>query len=786
MEFPRYPGVLAVTWNWHRYGAGFGGSVQWAHSASANGRWHRLDDHLVDTGELAGEFAAPFGATSLTRWLGRVHDLGKAPCAWQEALVSAASTGRATGVRHKEHAARLAGRELVRTAGGKVAAVIAASALLGHHSGIPDLSSGDAGARSTRDALTEGALDEEISAAVEALQSTLGDLVVEAHDVDLPSWLPIDASGTDPVSIRRLEMFTRMAHSALVDADFLDTQRHFSDSAQPRVAPAEDFALLSSDFASARANLVTGRLATAVGRVRESVYEQAMSYAQNPPGMFRLPAPTGSGKTLTAMGFALQHAAANGLRRVVVAVPFTSITTQNAQVYREMLDRPGLPRVLEHHSAVLDGDAGSSRWRRLAAENWDAPVVVTTTVQLFESLLSNRPSHTRKLHRLAGSVIVLDEVQSLPMSLLPVILDVLRTLVDDYGATVVLSTATQPQFWAMPVWAGFPSTSLLPQEQAVRSSLRRVSYEWRLGQPKPTWPEVAGWLAAERQALAIVNTTKDAQSLHRATLDAVQPGSTVLHLSTRMCGAHRLDTLARVRGLLDDGDQVLLVSTQVVEAGVDVDFPAVFRAIGPPESIAQAAGRANREGRLAGLGRVVVFDPADGGLPGAEYRTATELARQGFAAPAIDPDDVTALATYYEDLYAKLLPGGASGRGTAISRARESFKFRETASLFRMIDDAGVPVIVEYDDPHQHAAGLIARLRAGGSLDPQEWRFLQTRTATLSRAVAAKAVAAGLAADVTPPAKDGQSGRVLAWQGRYDDLRGIDPNEPTNAEEVIW
>ena len=757
----------------------------WAHSASASGRWHRLDDHLRATGDLAGQFAAPFGGQSLTRWLGRVHDLGKAPCAWQEALAVASSTGGATGVRHKEHAARLARTELARTAGGDVAAVIAASALLGHHFKIPDFSSGNAGTRSTLDALNDESLDGEISSAVEALRATLGDLVAEARAVELPSWLPVAASRTDPVSARRLEMFTRMAHSALVDADFLDTQRHFSDSAEPRLAPAEDFALLSSEFAAARSALVAGRTTTPVGRVRESVYEQAMSLAHEPPGMFRLPAPTGSGKTLTAMGFALEHAAANGLRRVVVAVPFTSITTQNAQVYRQMLDRPGLPRVLEHHSAVLDGDAGSSRWRRLAAENWDAPVVVTTTVQLFESLLSNRPSHTRKLHRLAGSVIVLDEVQALPMRLLPVILDVLRALVEDYGATVVLSTATQPQFWALPIWDGFPSTNLVPQEQAVRSALRRVSYEWRLNGSQPSWPEVAGWLGAERQALAIVNTTKDAHALHRATLEAARPGTAVLHLSTRMCGAHRMDALARVRDLLDAGDPVLLVSTQVVEAGVDVDFPAVFRALAPPESIAQAAGRANREGRLAGLGRVVVFDPADGGLPGGEYLTATELAKQEFASCGVDPDDVGALAGYYQKLYTMLLACVTSA-SSAINCARKNFKFEKTASLFRMIDDSGDPVIVDYDDPHRQAAGLIARLRAGDALGPQEWRFLQTRTATLSRTVAAKAVAAGLASELTPPANDGAGGRVLAWQGRYDALRGIDTNEPTNAEEVIW
>lgn len=757
---------------------------QWAHSGNSAGAWHRLDDHLRGTGELAGGFAEPFGGSSLARWLGRSHDLGKATCAWQEALARAAGGGTATGVPHKQHAARLSAQ-----VGGypSRAAVLAASALLGHHSGMPDRVSRLAGVVGTLDILGNEGLDGSVASAIRDLREAgFGDLGDEARNVTVPDWLPLDEGSSDPGAMRRLDMFTRMVFSALVDADYLDTEAHFQAAAGPRLAAATDFGVLFAEFEAARAEMLAAVPASPVAGVRQSVYEQVLCRAGQSPGLFRLPAPTGSGKTLTVAGFALRHAAANGQRRVVIAVPFTSITTQNAAVYRAVLDAPEQRRVLEHHSAVLDGQVGASRWRRLAAQNWDAPVVVTTTVQLFESLLANKPSKARRLHRLAGAVIVLDEVQALPLQLLPVILDVLRTLVDDYGATVVLSTATQPAFWALPVWADLPAVSLLPAEVAVRAALRRVTYQWRL-EPKPGWPTVAGWVAGERQALVVVNTTSDAQALHRQVQALVNRDGQVLHLSTRMCGEHRQDTLERVRGLLVTGEPVTLVATQVIEAGVDVDFPVVYRALAPADSIAQAAGRANREGRLPGLGRVVVFDPADGRLPGREYKTATEITRQRFAVPGVDPDDPDALDGYYRALYAGLLPAGRSPAGDKVQAARADLAFRSAARAFRMIEDHGVPVVVDYHDPTGRAQALITQLGRGGTLTGDDWRYLQTRTATLPQQAARHAVAEGLAVSVTPAGQDDtDTGHLLWWTGDYDPLRGLDLDPAAGAEEVIW
>lgn len=751
-----------------------------AHSPNESGEWHRLTDHLEGTGRLATEFAEPFGASSLAGWLGRSHDLGKACTAWQEALRAVAGTNRTTGVPHKAHAAFVA-----RSLSSQAASLVAASALLGHHSGMPDRASRDAGRAGVIQILKDTALAAPVDEALATLAAAgFPDLRREAAQVRLPGWLPLTVGDMD--AARRVEMFTRMTFSALVDADFLDTEAHFRELPGPRVASAADFGQILTEFSAARGDLFAGSSGSPVAAVRERVYRSCVDSAELPPGLFRLPAPTGAGKTLAVAGFATRHAALHGLRRVVFAMPFTSITTQNAEVYRQVFDTPEQARVLEHHSAVLDGQLGSSPWRKLAAQNWDAPIVVTTTVQLFESLMTNRPSKARRLHRLSRSVIVLDEVQALPLHLIPVLLDLLKAMIQDYGATVVLCTATQPEFWALPVWEQLPAASLLPDETQVRSDLRRVTYQWRTD-PPATWSQVAGWIAAERSALVIVNTTRDAQDLHREVVAFAEPGTEVLHLSTRMCADHRREVLRRARALLTNGDSVLVVSTQVVEAGVDLDFPVVFRALAPAESIAQAGGRANREGRLADGGRVVIFNPAEGGSPQGSYRTATSSTRALFADRHLDPDDPEALASYYRDLFGKLLPAGHSSASDQIQSLRETLSFASAAEAFKMIDDGGVPVIVEWQDDAGRARGLVDRLLRGEQLEPRDWRFLQGRSASLPKTTAAGAVRGGLAISVRGGLDDGGQGpALLFWATKYDPCRGVDPQAITEAKEVIW
>ena len=322
--------------------------------------------------------------------------------------------------------------------------------------------------------------------------------------------------------------------------------------------------------------------------------------------------------------------------------------------------------------------------------------MVTTTVQLFESLFDRRPGRMRKLHRLANSVLILDEVQSLPRKYLSPILDVLCDLSDLYGTTVVLSTATQPAFEVIPEFSGAAAREIVPQPDRWFRALQRVTYE-RSGAPL-SWEEVAGLMRGERQALAIVNTKRDALALLDA-LAAAGADDRVLHLSTLLCGAHRRDVLGEVRRRLDSGEPCLLVSTQVVEAGVDIDFPVVLRAVGPLDAIVQAAGRCNRHGHHD-RGRVILFDPAEPTPLPRNYRQPTQEARNALGAGG-RPDEPAVLHRYYKEYLTLVEPDGAG-----IQPLRERFDFPRVAHAFRMIDST-VPLGVRYGDAEQRERARI-------------------------------------------------------------------------------
>ena len=434
------------------YGAVIGPDRSWkammvmlaAHSANGDGVRHPLDAYMRGTAALAREFAEDFGAGDLAAYLGLVHDVGKADCAWQERLAAVEAAGGRVGIDHKMAGTWLASRP----------AGVFAAAVNGHHGGLParaalknELRAADAGRQ---------------AAWVEAIErvAAVAPEVIPAAPLQLPSWF-IGENPRDPLV---MDLLVRIVFSALVDADFLDTEAHFRGPARPRGCLAAGD--LADRYERQRAALLAGAVPSPAEGLRQEVYSQAVAAAAGPPGMYRLPATTGSGKTLAAGGFAVHHARAHELRRVVVAVPFISITEQNADVYRQLDQSEEPPVVLEHHSGVdLDdrasGDGAARWWRRLASENWDAPFVVTTTVQLFQSLSDHRPAAMRKLHRLARSVIVLDEVQALPDRLLLPILSALRALAECFGTTVLLASATQPSYWKLGPFRGLPVTDVI-------------------------------------------------------------------------------------------------------------------------------------------------------------------------------------------------------------------------------------------------------------------------------------------------------------------------------------
>jgi CRISPR-associated endonuclease/helicase Cas3 len=533
-----------------------------------------------------------------------------------------------------------------------------------------------------------------------------------------------------------------------------------------------------------------------IDAIREEVYRACLRAAAAKPGIFRLAAPTGAGKTISAGGFALHHAAAHGLRRVIVVVPFLTITEQNAQVYRDLLEPAGgRGVVLEHHSGV-DLDQPSRQWAKLAAENWDAPFVVTTTVRLFESLFHRKPAAMRRLHRLAGAVIVLDEVQSLPHQMLVPILDALRTLVDHFGTTVLLASATQPDFWHLSPFRDLPSTEIVAEPAVLAGRLRRVSFEWRLD-PSPDLAGLAADAAGHEQAMVVVNTTADARTVFTAWRDTL-PGRAGYHLSTRMCAAHRRRVLTDVRRRLVAGEPVLLVSTQLIEAGVDVDFPVVYRVIAPADSLLQAAGRANREGNLRGLGTVIIVNPPDAHHPPA-YRKLLAETRIHFGPGKADPDNQAALRAYYQTVYGSLNLEHRASIGQQIQNARRRLDFeavrdgpadpqtgrRDRTRAFRMITDEGVTVVTPQGaadaDERKAIEDLADQIRTAPRPEGRDLRLLQLyMTSVHTSALRRPGVAALMRPILGEP---GQPGSLAEWAGGYDPDTGIDLDPRT--EEFV-
>lgn len=633
-----------------------------AHTPNSLGEWHPLDAHLRNTAELAAEFTSKFGVQDLGKLCGLLHDVGKASTEFQKYLKQLHSGAKPhKSPDHKKVGAASCVQLLPQGIGDLIS-----FAILGHHSELPSRADWQSAIRSTP-------IPEEVKKEAKALIASPIDANHLAKAISALCATPTE-----------LELFIRMLHSSLVDADYLDTEAHFNPEISTRKAKAALSDMLQI-FLEDQNRLINNSPDTLVNSLRRDIYEYCLKAAEMPQGVFKLTVPTGGGKTRSSLAFALNHAVKHGLERIIYAIPYTSIIEQTADVFRSIFKDQSL--VLEHHSLAAElGEDDEDSWARLAAENWDAPLIVTTTVQLFESLFSNKPSRCRKIHRLAKSVLILDEVQCLPIGLLAPILDALKTLVDKYGVTLLLSTATQPALDIQsPYLKGFANTvEIVPEPKYYFDKLKRVNYHI---EPSPlTWEQVAEKMQEHHQCLTVVNSRKDALTL----LD-ILGDDTAVHLSTLLCGLHRRELLQEIRRRLKTGAPCRVVSTQVIEAGVDLDFPTVLRAVGPLDRIIQAAGRCNREGLLSS-GTVVVFEPAEGGAPIGWYKTAMGeaelLLKEG--CNLHNPDD---LEKYFSKLY-QVVETDSKG----IIPLRCSMDFPETARKFKMIEDNAVPVLVPYPD----------------------------------------------------------------------------------------
>ncbi len=629
--------------------------------------WHDLRDHLLSVATMAQCFGAKFGAASLCRALGLAHDLAKADPRFQDYLKACYQGLTAKSVPHAAPSAAAVYSSL-----GTLTIPI-----VGHHTGLQDKQS------------VRQRLEEADSASTQAAMSF-------GQQFEFPNRTEIEALSKSLNTPLASEFFLRMVFSCLVDADFLDTEAHFNPWLKHVRAWRAEFSALEAKL-RANMNAMSDRTGM-VNEVRREILMICREAAHLPQGAFRLTVPTGGGKTLSSLSFALGHAVQHDLDRVIVAIPYTSIIDQTAAVYEAIF---GGGVVLEHHSAIeQEDDSEDMRFRnvrrRLASENWDAQIIVTTTVQLFESLLGNRTSKCRKLHNVARSVIVLDEVQTLPTGLLTTTLDVLQELITRYGVSVVFCTATQPDYSKLNVPLLANAAEIVPDPQQHFRELKRVTY--RKHNRTVSHAELAAILAKYKQVLCVLNSRRDAVEVVRAIPKDLQP----LHLSTLMCSHHRKRVLKEVKGRLKEKRPCILVSTQVVEAGVDVDFPVVYRVMGPLDRIVQVVGRCNREGKLE-RGECVVFELADGRQPTGSYCTGTGLARTLMRDRSESVDMPEAISEYFQDLYRHTVLDPKE-----IQVQRAALNFKTTAQKYRMIeDDTESLVVQEYDA--ETIRGLLER-----------------------------------------------------------------------------
>lgn len=729
--------------------------------------WETLHAHHAAVSDMAGRFGAEFGWDGVARLAGGLHDLGKASAQFQAYIrAETSNAGYSKGGDHSTSGARVAAARL-----GALGRLMAFG-IAGHHAGLPDAADLDR------------RLDpmHPVPALFVSWQTTV---VPGAADLMNLAWRPSDKhNGFGQVFL------ARMLFSCLVDADRLETERFYAETdgvAVPRggLLPV---ATLLDRLRAHQAGMQTTD--TPLNQLRTEVLDHAVTRAALPPGLFTLTVPTGGGKTLTSLRFALEHARAHGLRRVIYVIPYTSIIEQTATVFRHALSTEH--DALEHHanfdwsagvqeSAEGAGDSPMARLRR-ASENWDMSIVVTTSVQFFESLYAAHPSRCRKLHNLARSVIVLDEAQTLPLRLLHPCMAALEELCLNYGATAVLCTATQP---ALRAQDGFPRGLDIPQEREIAPDpyglydrLRRVRVE--------ILPEtvdeavVAERFGACRAMLCIVNRRDAAASL----FGRIRHMEGAVHLTTLMCPRHRRAVLARVRRRLADGLPVRLVATSLIEAGVDVDFPEVWREQAGLDSVAQAAGRCNREGRLPALGRLVVFAPADGKPPSREVALLAEVAA-GVFRRFEDPLSLDAVRDYFKDLYwtrgeaafdAARLDGKLFPILREIADTAPGLRtpFETIARAFRLIDETMDAVVVPWrgeDGSDTRATDVLARIAAMPKARTDDLRVLQQYTVPIPRA----ARDYWLAKNVLKPAHPALGMGLLAFAdlAHYDEQTGI-------------
>lgn len=503
---------------------------------------------------------------------------------------------------------------------------------------------------------------------------------------------------------------SRMMFSCLVDADYLDTEAFMDERAHEMRGCHTSLRSLLPLLEQHLEMLGQAAAPSEVNRLRKEVQECCRRKSDLPKGFYSLTVPTGGGKTLSSLVWALRHAIHNGMRRIIIAIPYTSIIVQTARILKRLF---GEDAVLEHHSNFDPDsirDAACRHRAKLATENWDYPIVVTTNVQLFESMFSNKPSACRKLHNMVNSIIILDEVQTLPTAFLQPIVDSLKSYHKMFGISVLFTTASQPLLSGIIEGchprATFPGidrvVEIVPRDYALHDKLRRVSLA--IDKASSTYDEIADRLSHHERVLCIVNTRHDAMEIY----ELLPKEGLTLHLSRMMCPRHVSLTIERLRKALSGHPQgvIRVVATQLVEAGVDIDFPVVYRQEAGLDSILQAAGRCNREGKLERATTYVFSLSKEHRLFGSIVDANNARLNMVDVKDWFAPETMT---EYFRQLYCRKETFDVKDIKGLLYKPEEMC-FEEASRAFQLIDEVGKTVIVNMDD----SIGLVERLKRDG------------------------------------------------------------------------
>lgn len=620
------------------------------------------EEHQEGVSLMASKFAADFGMAEWGRVLGLLHDKGKEKKTFQQHILKESG---------KDPLIKVEGDYRHAYVGALIAKILFPkyhllmdNVLMGHHRGLYD----------------DGDMKEVLK------QRMPDDVTIEKVKADLE--IPRLEKSRD---VHHLE---RMLYSCLVDADFLDTEAFMQPEQNKLRGKYDSLMVLEGKLEAYLSGLKKNAPDTEVNRIRNEVQNWCIEESANPSGFYSLTVPTGGGKTLASVLWAIKHALKNGLKRVIIAIPYTSIITQTASVLRSIF---GEKNVLEHHSNVdhmAFDDKELSQTMKLATENWDYPIIVTTNVQLFESLFSNKPSDCRKLHNIAKSVLILDEVQTLPMEFLGPIVDTFDTLKRVFGVSILFTTASQPKLTgkiqgvnrSIIVEGLSDIHEIVPRNANLHDRLRRVMLKFE--DESKEYDEIAKEISQYSRVLCIVNTRKDAKELYsRLPKDGI-----CLHLSRMMCPDHVMETIDRVKVALKEPSNgiIRVVATQLIEAGVDIDFPVVFRQEAGLDSILQAAGRCNREGKLK-IGKAFVFGFKKPLPPG--FMTQTNNARVGMGKDH-DWFSPEAMEAYFLQLYSRVDTFDKAQIKELLYK--NEMQFETVASVFHLIDDDTTSVIVNW------------------------------------------------------------------------------------------